>query len=154
MLYFFLNPTGRQITVKQKRKHMKNEKGTSLKARITTAFILIIIIPVVFCTLLFYFLTGYKVKSLKKEYGLENPTYESLYNSSLITAKKMNEDMKIFSEMIGEDPAKAEDKSFLERENANFQADGIFLIVRKGNEILYNGRSSIKDSVLLQELPP
>ena len=154
MLYFFLNPTGRQITVKQKRKHMKNEKGTSLKARITTAFILIIIIPVVFCTLLFYFLTGYKVKSLKKEYGLENPTYESLYNSSLITAKKMDEDMKIFSEMIGEDPAKAEDKSFLERENANFQADGIFLIVRKGNEILYNGRSSIKDSVLLQELPP
>ena len=154
MLYFFLNPTGRQITVNQKRKHMKNEKGTSLKARITTAFILIIIIPVVFCTLLFYFLTGYKVKSLKKEYGLENPTYESLYNSSLITAKKMDEDMKIFSEMIGEDPAKAEDKSFLERENANFQADGIFLIVRKGNEILYNGRSSIKDSVLLQELPP
>lgn len=135
-------------------KRTKEKTTMDLRTRIGIAFILIILIPVVLCSVAFYVLMNYKVRQLGKQYGINNPGMESLYNNALLISRSLDETLATVQETMEKDPEKLEDKSYLDTLNENLSDNGAFVAVRKGNVIYYNGSSDISNAELLTQLPP
>ena len=124
-----------------------------LRTRIGIAFILVILIPVVLCSAAFYVLMNYKVKQLGRQYGIDNPRMESLYNNALLISRSLDETLSSIQHTLETDPEKLEDKDYLTDLNDTLSGNGAFLVVRKGSSIYYNGSSDLSNAELLSQLP-
>ncbi len=124
-----------------------------LRTRIGIAFILVILIPVVLCSAAFYVLMNYKVKQLGRQYGIDNPGMESLYNNALLISRSLDETLSSIQHTLETDPGKLEDKDYLTDLNDTLSGNGAFLVVRKGSSIYYNGSSDLSNAELLSQLP-
>lgn len=132
---------------------MKMKGSMRLKTRIAIAFLAIIFIPVILTGVAFYCLMHYKVQAIGKEYGIENPTYENIYNNSLMISKMMDSEFQSLKQEAEEHPERLEDNSYLNQLNEDLDEDNAYLAVRKGDSIYYNGSTTISDSKLLDSLP-
>ena len=52
-----------------------------LKTRIIISFFIIVLEPLIFTGLEFWAFSQYQFKAIEKQYGIENPTYQSLSNT-------------------------------------------------------------------------
>ena len=77
------------------------------------AFLAIILIPVVLTGVAVCFLLHYKVQAIGREYGIENPTYESIYNNSLMISKMMDAEFQSLKQQAEEHPEQLEDNAYL-----------------------------------------
>ena len=132
---------------------MKVKRSMRLKTRIAIAFLAIIIVPVILAGVVFFCFLNYKVQAIGREYGIENPTYESLYNSSLIISRMMDSEYRKLKQQVAEDPEKLEDNAFLNQINQELEDDNSYLAVRKDDAIYYNGSTTVSDDELLEVLP-
>ena len=96
---------------------MKMKGSMRLKTRIAIAFLAIIFIPVILTGVAFYCLMHYKVQAIGKEYGIENPTYENIYNNSLMISKMMDSEFQSLKQEAEEHPERLEDNSYLNQLN-------------------------------------
>ena len=94
-----------------------------LKTRIAIAFLAIIIIPVILAGVVFFCFLHYKIQAIGREYGIENPTYESLYNSSLMISRMMDSEYRKLKQQAAEAPEKLEDNAFLNQINQALEED-------------------------------
>ena len=133
--------------------YMKPGNSMRLKTRIMIAFLAIILIPVTLTGVAFYGLMHYKVRAIGKAYGIENPTYESIYNNSLMISKMMDEEFQSIKQQIKETPELLEDNAYLNQLNEALDQDYSYLAVRKDDRIYYNGSTTVSDNELLEELP-
>lgn len=53
-----------------------------LKTRIIISFFIIVLEPLLFTGLAFWAFSQYQFKVIEKQYGIENPTYQSLSNTA------------------------------------------------------------------------
>ena len=97
---------------------MKQKKCMKLKTRIVVAFLAIIIIPFLLTAVVLCWFANSKIRALGEEYGIKEPTYESLYNSSLAISKRMDAQFAKLQTMAEENPDQLEDNSCLNRLNA------------------------------------
>lgn len=134
-------------------KRRKEKTAMDLRTRIGIAFILVILIPVVLCSAAFYVLMNYKVKQLGRQYGIDNPGMESLYNNALLISRSLDETLSSIQHTLETDPGKLEDKDYLTDLNDTLSGNGAFLVVRKGSSIYYNGSSDLSNAELLSQLP-
>lgn len=134
-------------------KRRKEKTAMDLRTRIGIAFILVILIPVVLCSAAFYVLMNYKVKQLGRQYGIDNPGMESLYNNALLISRSLDETLSSIQHTLETDPGKLEDKDYLTDLNDTLSGNGAFLVVRKGSAIYYNGSSDLSNAELLSQLP-
>ena len=134
-------------------KRRKEKTAMDLRTRIGIAFILVILIPVVLCSAAFYVLMNYKVKQLGRQYGIDNPGMESLYNNALLISRSLDETLSSIQHTLETDPEKLEDKDYLTDLNDTLSGNGAFLVVRKGSSIYYNGSSDLSNAELLSQLP-
>ena len=118
------------------------------------AFLAIILIPVVLTGVAVCFLLHYKVQAIGREYGIENPTYESIYNNSLMISKMMDAEFQSLKQQAEEHPEQLEDNAYLNQLNEELAEDNTYLAVRKGDSIYYNGSTTVSDHKLLEALPP
>lgn len=132
---------------------MKQKKCMKLKTRIVVAFLAIIIIPFLLTAVVLWWFANSKVRALGEEYGIKEPTYESLYNSSLAISKRMDAQFAKLQTMAEENPEQLEDNSCLNRLNAELTEDDSCIAVRKEDRIYYNGSTVFTDEQLLQTLP-
>ncbi len=132
---------------------MKQKKCMKLKTRIIVAFLAIIIIPFLLTAVVLYWFADSKIQDLGEEYGIKEPTYESLYNSSLAISKNMDLEFAKLQEMVRQDPERLEDNSYLNTLQAQLSESGLYIALRKDNSIYYNGSTIFTDEELLTTLP-
>ncbi len=131
----------------------KTSGGMDLRSRISIAFLLVIIIPVILTSVTFFCLLNYKLKQFGEAYGIENPGIESLYNNALLISTSMDEELAQIKETFESDPNKIEDEEFLTEINESLNENGAFLIIRKEREIYFNGSADLTNEKLEQMLP-
>lgn len=62
-----------------------------LKTRIIISFFIIVLEPLLFTGLAFWAFSQYQFKVIEKQYGIENPTYQSLSNTAELVNNLTNE---------------------------------------------------------------
>ena len=110
-----------------------------LKTRLTIAFIINIITPIVLGVLVTLLIGKYQLSSIDKTYGLTNSTYQSLTNPmevySSLTTKIYNE-VEIITK---ESPELLQDQGYIEKVNQVLQKKQSYLVVRIANKLTYIG---------------
>lgn len=132
---------------------MKQKKCMTLKTRIIVAFLAIIIIPFLLAGIVIFWFANSKIRALGEEYGIKEPTYESLYNSSLAISKNMDREFEKLQKLVTENSEDLEDNSYLNSIQEELDDSGLYIALRKGNSIYYNGSTIFTDEELLQSLP-
>lgn len=140
------------MMVKDKGKN-KARSSMKLKTRIAIAFLAIILIPVILTGVVFYGFLRYKLKSIAREYGIENLTYETIYDNSFLVSKMMTSELQKIRQKAEQEPDQLEDNAYLNQINEELNKDHAYLVVRKDDRIYYNGSTSVSDKDLLEDLP-
>ena len=113
-----------------------------LRTRLAVAFLTITIVPMLLFYLLVLALSNYQTRSLTKEYGLTEQVDLFSGNSMQIfnrITKRSQEDIR---NILDNDPGRYNDLSYLDKVNAELKSHYAYLIVRKGDTILYCGDSN------------
>ena len=92
------------------------EAGTymKLKTRIIISFFIIVLEPVIFTVLAFWALSHYQLGLIEKQYGIENPTYETLANTAEVVAHLTNKAAEELEKTAQDDPDRFTDVKYLE----------------------------------------
>ena len=122
---------------------MNNRTGMDLRKRIWIAFVLTILISVVFFAVLYFVLVRFTVRTIGKEYDINNPSYENLYNNTLLVSRKMDEEILEILDIVQNNPEKLGDKEFLAETNKKMQENVSFLVVTRGGEVYFNGSDAL-----------
>lgn len=123
-----------------------------LRTKLIITFLILILVPVVFTGLAFFGFGQYQINAIKKLYGVENPTYETLSNTTSMLSKVTKGTYLSMEEKVKEEPSAFEDRAYLEAMNLELETRYSYLIVRKGEEYIYCGREGNQDA-LLSRLP-
>ena len=113
-----------------------------LRTRLAVAFLTITIVPMLLFYLLVLALSNYQTRSFTKEYGLMEQVDLFSGNSMQIfnrITKRSQEDIR---NILDNDPGRYNDLSYLDKVNAELKSHYAYLIVRKGDTILYCGDSN------------
>lgn len=122
---------------------MNNKTGMDLRKRIGIAFVLTILISVVFFAVLYAVLVRFTVRTIGKEYDINNPSIENLYNNTLLVSRKMDEEILEILDIVRDNPEKLGDKDFLSETNEKMQENVSFLVTTRENEVYFNGSDAL-----------
>ncbi len=120
------------------------------KTKLIISFCIIIFVPMFLAALTVVGFQHIQVKAIEKTYGVETEGYNYFGNSLQLLNRYTISDYDELSQIAEESPDKLEDTDFLEEENEKLQEKYSYLIVKKGNELVYIG--SDYDSSLLLKL--
>lgn len=108
-----------------------------LKNRLLIAFFVIIIAPIGLTTIALMAVTQYQLQAIEKSYNVPDLTYENLSNSLQMISKATLEDYEEIQKEGKENPDQFLDEDILEEWNQKLEKKHSYLIVRKGNEMIY-----------------
>lgn len=123
-----------------------------LKTRLIVAFFTIILVPVVLVLAALFGVVNHQLTVIENHYGIEDASYDSFSNSLGILSKFTK---NIYSQMDStaqDKPELLEDRQYLEDINTELVVRCSYLIVRKGEELVYQGND--QDTGLLKENLP
>lgn len=123
-----------------------------LRNRIYISFFVIILVPLILTSIALMAFTSYQVHSMKKQYGIEEITYESLSNNTYMLSKITQKLCDNLQKTVKTQPEKMEDNAYLDSVNTELTAKNAYLLVRKGENLAYNG-SDVDASLIFSELP-
>ena len=126
--------------------HMK------LKNRIYISFFVIVLVPLLLTGIAFWGFAVYQVRSLQKQYGIEEITYENLSNNTYMLNKITQKLCASLQKTVETEPDKMEDFGYLDNINRELNEKNAYLVVRKGDVITYN-KSGLDSRVIASELP-
>ncbi len=121
-----------------------------LRTRLVVAFIIITVVPL---TMIFAVVAGlgsYQMKAFRKAYNLTEHVDLLSGNSLQIFNRLTRETQKEISRILQSDPDQFDDQDFLQKLNDNLASKYAYMIVRKGNNIIYDGNSHITQGILDQ----
>ena len=123
-----------------------------LRSKLIVTFLILILVPVLFTTAAFFLFGHYQMNAVKRLYGLENVTYETLSNTTAMLSRITRETYESMRETARTDPDEFGDSGYLAAVNANLETRYSFLAVRKGESFTYVG-SEEDQTELLDSLP-
>ena len=123
-----------------------------LRSKLIVTFLILILVPVLFTTAAFFLFGHYQMNAVKRLYGLENVTYETLSNTTAMLSRITRETYESMRETARTDPDEFEDSGYLAAVNANLESRYSFLAVRKGGSFTYVGDEE-DQTELLDSLP-
>ena len=121
-----------------------------LRTRLVVAFIIITVVPL---TMIFAVVAGlgsYQMKAFRKAYNLTEHVDLLSGNSLQIFNRLTRVTQKEISRILQSDPDQFDDQDFLQKLNDNLASKYAYMIVRKGNNIIYDGNSHITQGILDQ----
>lgn len=127
-------------------------KGMKIRTRLAIAFLVIILVPIVLCSIAGIGLSQYQMKIIEEYYGIDELGYETISDSTLFLNKVTQ---KLYGEIIKiaeENAEKFEDMEFLDSLNTQLKSKYSFLVVRENDEVIYNGGNQYHVDVI--NLPP
>lgn len=110
-----------------------------IRTQLIIAFIVIIVVPVFLSLASGYGLSKYQFKLMEEYYGIEEPGYDSLSDSTQLLNKLTQKLYGDTAKLAMTNPEMLETLTFQEELNQQLKKKYSFLIVRKGGEIVYNG---------------
>ena len=117
----------------------KRRNKMSLKNRLKMSFLIIIILPIVLIAMIGKVIINYQVNSIRETYQVESDSIQAITNPlqilNRITRDIFNR-IKVYSET---NPEVLEDLKVIERLNEELKDKYSFLVVRKGDQFIYEG---------------
>ena len=112
-----------------------------LKTRLAVTFLIITVVPMALIFLSVVWLSSYQAKTFSKEYGLsEQVDLFPLGSNSMQIFNRLTERAQSdIREMLNQEPEKYEEPGYLDAVNAELNKHYAYLIVRKGDQIIYCG---------------
>ena len=124
-----------------------------LHTKLIITFLILILVPVSFTTLAFFGISQYQINSIRKLYGVENASYETLSNTPAMLSRITEESFSAMEKTAAENPESFEDPKYLDAVNLDLETRYSFLVVRKGETYIYIGDEN-EPTELLDSLPP
>ncbi|MDO5417514.1 MAG: HAMP domain-containing sensor histidine kinase [Lachnospiraceae bacterium] len=125
-----------------------------LKTRLATAFLTITIVPLALIFMAIIGLSSYQAQSFRKAYGL-NETVELLSGNSMQIFNRLTQKTQAeIRAILKVSPEKFEDQAYLEQLNQKLQSHYAYLIVRKGEDLIFIGDENQTDEEKLHEVLP
>ena len=115
-------------------------------------FFLAVLIPVLSIGLIVYMPLSSRLRTYGMEYGVDNLSYTSMYNNSLMISNLTKDEFEYLESVARETPDVLENSVTLDRMKARLQLTQSSLVIRKDGSLVYNS-SDIEDEVILSELP-
>ena len=123
-----------------------------LKTRLVVAFCIMIFVPVVLAGVVLFGFKNFQMKNLEQTYGLEDGAdYNYLTNSLQLLNRFTRDDFEKIKKIAARKPEKLEDVSYLEELNSSLQEKYSYIIVRKDEDIIFEGAEDARD--LPKDLP-
>lgn len=110
-----------------------------LKTRIIISFFIIVLEPLIFTGIAFWAFAQYQLKVIEKQYGIENPTYQSMSNTAELVNSLTNEVAEEIKEAAEATPDKFEDIVYLDQLNQELHSMYSYLLVKEDDRITYYG---------------
>lgn len=123
-----------------------------LKTRLVVAFIIITVIPL---TLIFGVVTGlnsYQRNAFRKAYNLTDQIDLVSGNTIQIFSRLTSHEVKEIGQLIQSDPERLGDKEYLDKLNNTLSRKYAYVIVRKGDTVIFDGNNHITKA-LYNQLP-
>lgn len=123
-----------------------------LRTRLVVAFIIITVVPL---TMIFAVVAGlgsYQMRAFRKAYNLTEHVDLLSGNSLQIFNRLTRETQREISRILQSDPDQFNDQDFLQKLNDNLASKYAYMIVRKGNTLIYDGNSHITQGIF-EQLP-
>lgn len=122
------------------------------KNKIIISFCIIIFIPILLAVAVLFSFQQIQLKAIQQTYGVENDDLSYFSNSMQLLSRFTQESFEKLEKLASENPGKLEDEKYLEQLNTQLEEKYSYLVVRKGDEIIYVGGDV--DLPFLKELPP
>ncbi len=123
-----------------------------LRTRLTIAFLTIVLLPTFLFAASFLGISHFQIKAVERDYGVDADIYGLLSNSVKMFSK-MTQDVYVeVNKVTYVNPAKLENKEYLEEINTRLQEKSSFLLVRKENDVYYSGDTKFA-SIVWGQLP-
>lgn len=124
-----------------------------LKTRLIIAFLTMILIPVLISVIMVICLSKYQMSTINKTYGVSGTAIESFSNSIQVMAGATEKPYHELSEMAKEETQDMDDATCLEEFNGQLEKKKSYLLVRKGNTIIYVGTEMDEAQEVISQLP-
>lgn len=122
-----------------------------LKTRLIIAFCIIIFVPVVLAGIVFIGFRTYQMKDMEQNYGIVSKDYNYLMNSLQLLNRFTSKDFIEIRKTAQNKPDKLQDVAYLNQINQKLKDKNTYLIVRKDNQIIFQGGTTEPD--VIEKLP-
>lgn len=121
-----------------------------LSKKIIISFIIIAILPIIVLPSVVLLVGNYQIDLIENKYDIQITTYEMLYNSIGILNQITDNVKEQIHDIKENTPEKLEDIDYLEEFNSSLVAKYTFILVVKGDTVIYDGSS--KEFLELQSI--
>ena len=129
------------------------KSSMSLSTRLLIGSLAIIVIPVVLAIIVFGLIDSRYTEHYKKEYGLEAFSSGGAFDNVMIYSIQTADVFDGVRNTANAAPEKFSDKVYLNSVNESLVSENAFLVVRKGESVVYNGSEEYEDAELNTLLP-
>lgn len=123
-----------------------------LKTRLVVAFVIITVVPLALIYAAVSGLSNYQMKSFRKAYNLTEQVNLFSGNSLQIFNRMTQGEQKEIQKVLDSSPEKFNDMGYLQKLNERLSGKYAYVIVRKGDQIVFDGDSRVTQE-LLDQLP-
>lgn len=125
-----------------------------LKTKLVIAFMTVILVPVLLISFFMCIVSHFQMNRIRETYNIEADIGEIVANSSIqIFTALSGQIQEAIQVQLDRDPDQFEDVDFLRTENGKLMGKYSYLIVRKNDEILFDGHSGKIPGLRAEDLP-
>ena len=110
-----------------------------LKSKLMISFCIIIFVPLFLDSVVIFGFFNVQIRMIEQNYGIQNIDAYSITNMVQLLNRYTRSDFESIIEISEDSPDKLEDEDYLESIDNDLKSKYSYLVVRKGNAILYNG---------------
>ena len=109
-----------------------------LKTRLIIAFFVILFVPFLMFGIAFFGFSKYQMQAIEQSYGVPM-SWDTLSDTMQVIGKSTEKVFKELKSQAEKDPDRFLDEAYLEKMNLEMGELPAYLLVRKDNELYYNG---------------
>lgn len=118
-----------------------------LKNRLIVTFLFIVFVPIILMSGAFFGIREYMDNAIEKSYGIQSDGYDITDGSASMLSGFSSEIYEQLQEIAEDNPEKFEDEDYLEKINGELSSRYSYLIVRRGDELVYVGTDNLSDEI-------
>lgn len=122
-----------------------------IKTKLIISFCIIILCPLFLASVVIVAFFNFQVQMIEQTYGIRNADAYSIINSVQLLNRYTVTDFEMLQRVARKSPDQLENYAYLNEVNEDLKQKYSYLIVRKGQRVIYNG--SEDNMVILESLP-
>lgn len=123
-----------------------------LKTRITLCFVVIVLVPIILSLALYHVLVNLQSESIEEKYGITETRVGKNFTSMELYSRMTEDAYNELEVIASKEPLQLHDIKFLNELNQDLKTKQTYLIVTKGENIIYMGKESEQTADILNEV--